>query len=237
MSELDKQNSSFRPLISEGRSSMTPKRPVNYYVERPFISQGQNVEVCERQAENIKNKSVQSPAQREQARKRKAQIKREEARKRLMAFGLACMVAGGIATTTAVKVADKLHENSIVYSQTADFRKDVMAPNTHPTENGKYYWYDYEEIAEALVEDGKDFSAELYKTYYSIGEEQTNRVLECTDYGTLEDYAKNSGFKSVSKWADNEREKVLLQYELNEMHGELESKHTDFNIDEKGGNK
>lgn len=236
-SEKPTNFSNVRPLISDGGNVKPFTMSGNFSAEIPLSSREVNVQTCERQVKNIKDRSTKKATSTEQVRKRKAQVKAEEVKKRLTALCLACVVAGGIAATTAAKVVDKIQENSIVYSQTADFRRDVMAPNTHPTENGKYYWYDYEEIAEALLDDGKDFSQELYKTYYSIGEEQTNRVLECTDYGTLEDYAKSVGFKNVDKWADNERQKVLLTYELNEMNSELSSKHTDFNSNEKGGNK
>lgn len=183
----------------------------------------------ERQASTVTKKSTMTPAQRDRAKVIKAQQRRQERRKRLTALALACMVTGGIAVSVVSNVAETMHNNAIVHEQTYSFAKEVIYPNTHRTYDNQHYFYDYDDIADAIMADGKDFSNELYKAYSYLGEYQTNRVMKYTDYDTVEEYAKKAGFEDVDSWAKSEREKIVLNDEVSTKKAELDAMHRELN--------
>lgn len=182
-------------------------------------------------ADNLVRRSVGqgNVAQRDRARVVKAQQRRQQRQRRVAALLIGCMILGGVTVGVANEVADTIHDNRIVYEQTSAFRRDVIYPNTHRTQNLQYYYYDYDDIAEAIMEDGKDFSTELYKAYADLGEYQTNRVMKYTDYADLESYVTSNGFKDIDDWADAERKKIVLQAELDEKKSQLDDMHRELN--------
>lgn len=183
----------------------------------------------QRQADDLVKRSAPSAAQRDRARVIKAQQRRQQRNRRVAALLVSCMVLGGVAVGVANEVVDTIQENRIVYEQTSEFRRDAIYPNTHRTLNNEYYYYDYDDIADAIMADGKDFSTELYKAYADLGEYQTNRVMKYTDYANLEEYVTSSGFESIDDWAKNERKKIVLQSEVDSKQAELEAMHRELN--------
>lgn len=192
-------------------------------------SYSSDMERYERQASTVTKKSTMTPAQKERARVIKAQQRRQERRRRLGALALACMITGGVAVGVVSNVAETMHNNAIVHEQTYSFVKEVIYPNTHRTYDNQHYFYDYDDIADAIMADGKDFSNELYKAYSYLGEYQTNRVMKYTDYDTVEEYAKNAGFEDVDAWAKSERSKIVLNDEVNSKKAELDAMHRELN--------
>lgn len=213
------------PHASYNRLDVSDNRYDNNFAAEKFHDAGKYVS----NAENLVKKSVMSPAQKERARVIKAQQRRHERRKRTTALAMACMIVGGIAVGVASEVAEIMEENSIVYEQTSAFANDVIYPNTHRTMNDKYYYYDYDDIAEAIQQDGKDFSTELYKAYAYLGEEQTNRVMQYTDYSSVHGYATAAGYDNIDDWVKSEREKILLQSEVASKQSELDAMHSELN--------
>ena len=193
-----------------------------------------NYERSRQNADNLVRRSVSQGdvAQRERARVVKAQQRRQQRQRRVAALLIGCMILGGITVGVANEVAESIHDNRIVYEQTSAFRRDVIYPNTHRTQNLQYYYYDYDDIADAIMEDGKDFSTELYKAYADLGEYQTNRVMKYTDYDDLESYVKAKGFKDIDEWADAEKKKIVLQAELDEKKSQLDDMHRELNGDQ-----
>lgn len=194
------------------------------------VSEGRYVNMSENLVRNSTGSNGQ--AQRERARVIKAQQRRQERQRRLVAFALACMITGGVAVGTISHVAETMHNNSVVYSQTSSFRRDVIGPNTHRTMNNEYYYYDYDDIADAIMADGKDFSTELYKAYANLGEYQTNRVMKYTDYSSVEDYVKANGYKDIKEWSKAERKKIVLNDEVSSKRAELDEMHKEINGDQ-----
>lgn len=191
-----------------------------------------NYERSQQTADNLVKRSTASTAQRDRARVIKAQQRKQQRQRRVAALLVGCMILGGVAVGVANEVVDTIHDNRIVYEQTYQFRKDVIYPNTHRTLNNQYYYYDYDDIADAIMEDGKDFSTELYKAYADLGEYQTNRVMKYTDYANLESYVKANGFKDIEEWAKSEKKKIVLQAELDEKKSQLDEMHRELNGDQ-----
>ena len=132
----------------------------------------------EEQGRNVVRNSTMSPAQRERAKVIKAQQRRQERQRRLAGLCAVCLVVGGIGANTVANIVESYKETAAVYMQTADFQKEVINPNTHRTYDNEHYFYDYDDIAEYIQGDGRDFSTELYKAYSNLGEYQTNKVLD-----------------------------------------------------------
>ena len=192
-------------------------------------SYSSDMERYERQANNVTKKSAMTPVQRDRAKVIKAQQRRQERIKRLGALALACMITGGISVGVVSNVVETIHNNAIVNEQTYSFAKEVIYPNTHRTYDNQGYFYDYDDIADAIMADGKDFSNELYKAYSYLGEGQTNRVMKYTDYNSVEEYAKKSGFDDVDAWSKSERSKIILNDEVNSKKAELDAMHRELN--------
>ena len=193
-----------------------------------------NYERSQQTVDNLVRRSTGTGnvAQRDRARVIKAQQRRQQRQKRIATLLIGCMILGGVTVGVANEVVDTIHENRIVYEQTSAFRRDVIYPNTHRTLNNQYYYYDYDDIADAIMADGKDFSTELYKAYADLGEYQTNRVMKYTDYANLESYVTSNGFKDIDEWADAEKKKIVLQAELDEKKSQLEDMHRELNGDQ-----
>ena len=197
------------------------------YEGRSYVSSNQ----C---ADDLVRRSTSSTGavQKDRARVIKAQQRKQQRQRRMATLLVISMILGGVAVGAANEVVDTIHENRIVYEQTSQFRRDVIYPNTHRTDNLQYYYYDYDDIADAIMEEGKDFSTELYKAYADLGEYQTNRVMKYTNYDSVEDYVKACGFKSIDDWVDAEREKIVLQAEIDAKKSELDSMHRELNKDD-----
>lgn len=199
-----------------------------YRAEERRVS-GDVEERYNRQAQSLVRNSTSRDVQRDRARVIKAQQRRQERKRRLAALAAACMIAGGVFVAGVGEVVETFQENVIVYEQMSEFRQEAIYPNTHRTMDNQHYWYDYAKIAKELEEDGKDFSSRLYMAYSYMGEFQVNRVMEYTDYANVEAYVKAKGFEDIDAWKKSEREKLILQGEINERTSELDAMHRELN--------
>ena len=133
--------------------------------------------------------------------------------RRLGALGLACLVTAGIAGSA--KMINTFYHNSIVNPHVISLRQNVVSPNTHRTDNGLYYFFDYDDISEYLKVEGEDFSKRLYIMVECIGQYQADQVLDYVDgIDSVEDYAQTNGFESVDKWKETEFKKLELEKEI-----------------------
>lgn len=181
-----------------------------------------------RKAEIAKRKSTMTPTQKARARVIKQQRRRQEMNERLAALGLACIVVGGIATSVISSVADMIEEHVAIYSQLSDFRKEVIEPNTHRTNDGNGFYYDYDDIADAIFAEGKDSSIELYKAYSALGKKYTNDLLEEANYSSLESFVRRCGYDSIRDWERYSNEAVLVEAQISEKQAELNAMHDDY---------
>ena len=180
-----------------------------------------NEERLKKQVELLIERSAPKEKQINRVNVIKKQKEKPNRKKLICALLVSCLILGGVATAAIDKVIDNISEGIVMYEQMSDFRTEVIIPNTHRTDNNKYFFYDYSNIADAIMEDGKDFSTELYKTYIGIGQTQTNRVMKYTNYSSLESYVSACGFENIDDWAKCEKRKIVLQNELENMHKEV----------------
>lgn len=140
-------------------------------------------------------------------------VKNDTIARRLGALGLACLVTAGIAGSA--KMINTFYHNSIVNPHVISLRQNVVSPNTHRTDNGLYYFFDYDDISEYLKVEGEDFSKRLYIMVECIGQYQVDRVLDYVDgVDSVEDYAQANGFESVDKWKETEFKKLVLEKKI-----------------------
>lgn len=217
------------PHASYSRSTISTD--MNRY-ERNNVRGNYDQERYNQRTQNLIKNSTSDEVRRERARVVKAQQRRQERQKRLATLAVCCMLTGGIFAGFVGEVVDTYQENAIVYEQMAEFRREAIYPNTHRTMDNQHYWYDYAKIANELEEDGKDFSSQLYMAYSDMGEYQVNRVMQYTDYDSVEAYVKASGFDSIKDWKKSEREKLILMGEINERTSELDAMHRELNGDD-----
>lgn len=125
----------------------------------------------------------------------------------------------GIGATSALATAiknrmtlNKLHE---------DFHKEVIVPETHPTDDHVHYYYDYDDIADR-VEAMDNFDEGVYYLDNLIGDEQTDRVLRYTDYGSFTNYLDAKGYEDTDDFKKDMKKQVLLLDEIRDKEKELE---------------
>lgn len=182
----------------------------NDVVERVYTKE--DLEELNRIANNISKKSTLTPSQKMVKKMIREQRRNMEIRRRIAAVQLACLIIGGIGAIKAIDVINKTSDSRIVYEQTTDFSRNVIGPNTHRTSDGRYYYYyDYDDIAKYITSQNRDFGIELYKTYASLGLNQTNKVLEYTRYSDMNSYVHNLGYESIKEWEKDQRGRLIEQ--------------------------
>lgn len=188
------------------------------------VSENANVKPLREQemARNCVKKSMKPKLSMEQKIVRQ-QIKRRERKRRMAALGLTCLLVGGAITMTFQKVSEELDKQATIYGAISDFDSEVIYPNMHRTLDDKNYFYDYDDIAEYLMMPGRDFSTELYKAYLHMGEAQANKILGYTGsgYDSIADFLQQSGYRNADEWGKSEREKILLQAQIDDKQSEL----------------
>ncbi len=135
-----------------------------------------------------------------------------------------------IAGITAVSTALLLGASNIAISQIRDiivrdeakleFFEEVIVPEKHRTDNGKYFFYDYEDLAEKL-ENSEDFDEAVYLLFVNIGEYQTGLVLEHTEFGSFHAYLEKRGYETAEDFRKDMDQRILINLEINQKEEEL----------------
>ena len=128
------------------------------------------------------------------------------------------------------KAIEKYKNTAIIATYSREFETDVLAPERHPTLDHMHYYYDYSDIAQKVMSsDSVDES--VYIMLNKIGANQTDKVLACTPYKSLEGFLAKKGYDDVDNFKETAYKMLLLddeikkkQMELNEMNKE----HSDF---------
>lgn len=212
-------------------NSYDDNREYNFELfEEPSV----NADKYEVSAKKATSKSISAPVKAEKAVPQKSKMSKEEKSLRGIALMLACTFIGGISSLGIANLIKDMEKRDLVHTAVNQFHKDVIDPHTHRTQDGQHYYYEYDKIGEHITAEESDFSTGLYYTYRTIGEEQTNRVLEHSDtnYGSVSEYVSDNGFDSVDAWVENEEGKIILQSQVSEQQAELDAMFSDVNTGE-----
>ena len=101
-----------------------------------------------------------------------------------------------------------------------EFKADYISPETHRTDDGKYYFYDYEDIADKMKE-SEDFDESVYLLYSNVGENQTSLVLEHTDYGSFQSYLEQRNYENAEDFKKDMEKRIIINLEMDEKEEEL----------------
>ena len=222
MAYLEKREENTEKTVSDSRKEISN-------AHEAVDNRRQNMEIAYvKKAEVAKKKSTLTPTQKARIKVIKQQRRRQEMNERIAALGLTCILIGGIASSVITAVADKMEENAIVYSKISEFRKEVIEPNTFRTNSGDAYYYEYDDIADAVFADGKDSSVELYKAYSTLGKKYTEVLLEEKNYSSLESFVERHGYNSIGDWKKYSDEAILAEAVIDEKIAELNAMHDEY---------
>ena len=169
--------------------------------------------------EEMKKKST--TGENVQRTRKKVGMSRKEYVKRVKAIiaatSVTTLLSIGAASSLIGSIRDTMTLNKTIY----DFKKEVIAPETHPTDDYAHYYYDYSDIAQKL-EEAEDFNQAVYLLNENIGDYQTGQVLYHTEYGSFTNYKEEKGYASTDEFKKDMKKQVLLTEEIKDKERELE---------------
>lgn len=169
----------------------------------------------------------------------KRKVKHKTTHKKLKTL-LAGAVIGACLTIEISNLTETMHDNAIINGLASEFFDDVVLPATHRTADNKNYFYDYMVMAQKIQE-MDNFDEGVYYLIRQIGEEQTDLVLEHTDYKNFTNYKKVRGYEDTKEFKKNARKMILLEdniesnkEELDRMLDTAESENNNVNMYDSG---
>ena len=136
---------------------------------------------------------------------------------------LTCATA--LATTLIIGgghvVYKHLKETAILNNLSMEFQMECINKETHRTQDFQHYYYDYEDIAR-YIEELDDFDIGIYLFNRQTNDEQTNRVLKYTKYGSMENYLSSNNWENSDEFRREIRLETLLTVEKDKKEEELE---------------
>lgn len=128
------------------------------------------------------------------------------------------------------KAIEKYESAAIISTYSSEFDKEILQPERHPTLDHMHYYYDYSDIAQKIMS-SESVDENVYIMLNKIGVEQTDRVLECTPYKSLEGFLAVKNYKDVDDFKKIARDMLLLDDEIKKKQMELDEmnkEHSDF---------
>lgn len=121
----------------------------------------------------------------------------------------------------AGEAIDKFSSKIELAKMASDFRVEAINPNTHRTDDNENYWYDYGNIANEIEDFDDNLGVGIYFCLRDLGEVQTERVMQYTEYETLDKYFETANYKDKDEFKDKIEQEILLSNELDEKQAEL----------------
>lgn len=168
--------------------------------------------------ERIKKRSMSGDfVDRQQARKERRQIRmqKEEKLRRIRRVVVAASFALMVAASPVL--IHNFVDNRIMDSLVMDFKTEVIAPETHRTDDNQHYFYDEADIADKITS-MDDIDEAVYLLQVNVGEHNTNQILEHTDYGSFDGFKEERGYESTEDFMRRTREHILDKTKNEENH-------------------
>lgn len=127
------------------------------------------------------------------------------------------------------KAVEKYKNTAIITTYSREFEKDVLQPERHPTLDHMHYYYDYSDIAQKIMA-SESIDESVYIMLNKIGTEQTNRVLDCTPYKSLDGFLAKKGYSDLDDFKKTAYEMLLLDDEIKKKQiqlDEMNKEHSD----------
>lgn len=135
------------------------------------------------------------------------------------------MAAGGLLTTPIENAIDYVSNASKLNSMTADFQKDITNKYTSTTFT-RDQSIDFAQIAKDMETDGRISNEELLVAVDTLGEVNTNRILEQASNPpapTVEDYMRNHNITTTDDWKDKTIKAMGLEEDISTAQKELDA--------------
>ena len=178
--------------------------------------------------ERLREKSISGKSAKRTKEKR-VSMKMSDYIRSIKIIAIASAATAVLAVSTGSYAVDEVRDAMVISSLSKEFQREIVAPETHRTDDHKNYFYDYGDLARKLNEYG-DFDEAVYLLDSCIGDYQTGLVLEHTDYGSFTHYKEVKGYKSTDEFQDDMKDRILLQKEIESKEKELQnmvSEHSD----------
>lgn len=176
--------------------------------------------------ENMRKKSTSGSIGRKPG--HKMNITREEYLKRLaITIGLTSTVVA-FTIGGGKLLGEKINNSLTVGSTKSEYYHELVDKNWHPTDQGGAIWYDEGSIASDLKkmnpdeEYGYEFDVGITSLIDHIGIDETNTVLRYTNYGGLDEYLDQKGYKDVETFQDAMNEQIIVKSQIDEKQKELD---------------
>lgn len=153
-------------------------------------------------------------------REKYVRMKLKDFKKRLAVFAATIAVATSLLIGGISNGIHAIQDNMVIGSMVHQFHIDCINPETHRTMDNEHYYYDYDDIAH-YIENMGDFDVGLYLFNRNTNDYQTERVLQYTDYETMDEYLALHNWESTDQWRDDMRDRILVQHEVNDRQAEL----------------
>lgn len=134
----------------------------------------------------------------------------------------------GAVTMTGINALRKAVDEAVqVGTSIEEFKKEAINENTHRTQDGQHYWYDYDSIGEHVKTD-----EDVYLLYRNLGTTQTNKVLETVDsYDSVENFLETHNFENTNDWAKTANKQIIMQNEIEQKQEEVNKMTEEHNLE------
>ncbi len=205
-------------IVNENRNAAAQKRTSSRKIEKMKRKSMGIIERTYQETEEDYEKKQSIPVRKKE---RKVTLSRKDYIKRLKVVATLSAVLT-IATLGGVKIVSKdFSDDYKIDHEASEFYREVVLEEKHPTVNHKYYYYDYSDIAQKIME-SEDIEKSVYLLIESTDEEQTNLVLTHTPYKNLELFVVSRGYKDIKDFKSELKKRILIETEIKEKEQELD---------------
>lgn len=155
------------------------------------------------------------------SRAKRVTISRHDYIKRMVAIATASATVALSALGISKRAIEEYNEVVYISKYVNTFKREVIMPERHPTEDHLNYFYDYSDIGDK-IEESDNIDEAVFCMLRAIGEYQTNRVLGTTDYKSLSTFITMRGYSDVDDFKKQATYMIMLDKEIEEKQQELD---------------
>ncbi len=174
-----------------------------------------------RNVERLRRQSLAGSTGRRTRREKMVRMRYSDFKKYLKIYTATIAVAAVLIVGGGGHAVQSIRESMMVSDMITSFLVDCIAKETHRTDDNQHYFYDYDDIADYIEASG-DFDVGLYLFNRNTDDYQTGRVLECTEYGSMDEYLSRHGWEDSDQWRSDIRQRIVTQAEIDARQAELD---------------
>lgn len=150
-------------------------------------------------------------------------ISREEFIERMKIVAASTAVATTLLLGISNAAISTIRDIIVHETMRSEFQVEILSPETHRTNDGQGHFYDYEDIAQR-IENSDNYDDNVFFLYESVGDYQTNLVLEQTKFGSFTTYLESRGYSidNLDEYKKQELNRLLKTEEVKKKEDEIE---------------